>query len=429
MVFNLKIIMLLISAYLIRPTAFGQQYTTIGIAVSVVALVLHLVDVKRRGDKIIIPPQNAAVMFLVTMLFTLLSLHTQIVGSFTNPDFVLKALIAHIVVIISFGIVLSENKSKYRFFRSFAQTLLFFISSYYITLLLSIFIPFESLKIYSLPVAGYEGSTGDTYFPFTVLYTFFGTGQGEQLLLPRLLGLFRESGILQMFIICVLFNLKAINLDRWWVKTLLFLGIIASFSTAGVAIFFGTLLLKFVLDKKFVTALIILVITYLAVMYTPYIGIEAKSDTHGASLSDRSFAIERTIAQLEEAPFGTGLYNSTVKNSGINLLAVSATIGIQGFLLVIITYFVPMIYTDNRKQYILATAPIILTSLTSQPILDAPLVYIMFMAPTTLIYPVTRMVKVKKQKRINQLDPINNLPRNTQELIERKRNNSPNLNI
>lgn len=375
--FYIKIGLMLLTCYLIRPSAFGQQYTAIGIMIALVTLLLHLYQQKRGGKPVIILPQNKAVIIMTCLLFTFLAFHVLLVSSNHNLDYVLKALVAHIAIVTAFGVILSDERSNVIFFRGFIKTLLIFVFSYYITIVLSIFIPIENLKIFKLNIEGYEG-TGNTYFPFTILYSFMNVGE---LQLPRLLGLFREAGILQMFMIWALFNLKRINMNTWKIKLTLILGIIASFSTAGIAVLVISLVISFVLNKKLVRAFIFIVVAYIAVFYTPIIGVNAKMDTHGASISDRYIATENSLNLLKDNPFGVGLYNTTgYENSGINLVAASSMIGIQGFILTIATYLIPLIFVENKKNYFLSVSPILVTSIASQPILDAPLVYVIMMA-------------------------------------------------
>lgn len=375
--FYIKIGLMLLTCYLIRPSAFGQQYTAIGIIIALVTLLLHLYLQKKEGKPVIILPQNKAVIVMTCLLFTLLALHVLLVNSNHNLDYVLKALIAHIAIVIAFGIILSDERSNIIFFRGFIKTLLIFVFSYYITMVLTVFIPIDNLRLFKLNIKGYEG-TGNTYFPFTILYSFMNVGE---LKLPRLLGLFREAGILQMFMIWALFNLKRINMNSWWVKLTLIFGIVASFSTAGIAVLVISLVISFVLNRKILRAFIFVIVAYIAVFYTPIIGVNAKMDTHGASISDRYIATENSLNLLKENPIGIGLYNTTgYDNSGINLVAASSMIGIQGFILAILTYLVPLFFLQNKKNYFLSISPILITSLVSQPILDAPLVYVMMMA-------------------------------------------------
>ncbi|MGN7167362.1 hypothetical protein ACTHSJ_16015 [Paenibacillus cellulositrophicus] len=410
--FYLKIGLMLLTCFLIRPSAFGQQFTAIGIAVSLFTLLLHLHQQKGKGLPVKISSQNLSVIIMTSLLFTLLSLHVVLVNSNNNLDFVLKALIAHIAIIISFGIILSNEESNITFFRWFIKILLLFVFSYYVTLLLSIFIPLNSLQLFKLNIKGYEG-TGNTYFPFTILYSFMSVGENG-FKLPRLLGLFRESGILQMFMIWSLFNLKRVNMNKPWVKVTLFLGILASFSTAGVAVLFINLVISFILNKKLIRAAVFVIFAYLAIFYTPFIGVNAKMDTHGASISDRYIAVENSLNSLKENPLGIGLYNATgFNNSGINLVAASSMIGIQGFLLAILTYLIPMIFVQNKRSYFLSVSPLLITSLTSQPILDAPLVYVMMMALHP-IYAKQEMQNNKKKlinnSKYNKLVPKFSLP-------------------
>ena len=270
---------------------------------------------------------------------------------------------------------------NYLFFRWFIKILLFFSISYSITLILGMFIgiSFDKLLMFNIPVEGYE-SSGNIYFPFTQLYGFMTVANIK---LPRALGFFRESGIFQAFLIWAFFNLKQYNLESNKNKIILIFGIIGTFSTAGIAVLFGVYAIKLFINKKQMVSICLIGMSVIGLIYTPYIGLKAKSVTHSTSISDRSLATMNGLKRLKGNPFGTGIYNievNAIENSGINLLAISYKIGLIGLVLVLLVYFLPMYGYLYKRNYFVGVLPFFMTLLISQPILDAPFIYIMLLA-------------------------------------------------
>lgn len=378
MSFALKIGLLLLTAFFVKPTAFGEDYSILGLGLALLALLFHLLDCRIHPEKKLgVQGGPRLVLVLVLVLFGYLLGHAMLMNS-VSLMVVLKSAALNGVVALAAAFILSERRASYVFFRSLVIVFLGFVISYYLTLTLAVaWRPMEQLELFRIKIGTYP-SSGTTYFPFTVMY---GVYTVDGIRFPRLLGLFRESGILQMFLLWSLFNLKSLRLDKRWIKLTLLLGIAASFSTAGLAILFVNLVLHCLLHRRILSAVFLLLFTYGVIMYAPFIGIHEKNETHGASISDRTTATEAGIEALEDNPMGAGMYNIKAPNAGINLVAASSMIGVAGVVLTLAVYFAPMLAAERRKRYLLAVIPIVLTSLISQPILDAPLLYLLLMAP------------------------------------------------
>ncbi|WP_427126726.1 O-antigen ligase family protein [Priestia megaterium] len=388
-----KILILLIAVFLVKPSALGQSLTSIGIGLSVLSLSLHFMEFSKR--KIRLTKKNFIVSLSVLSLWTYLLAHASILGS-NHLDFVIKAYLAHVVLVICGAIVLSDRKSNFLFFRYFILSLVGSSLSYWITYTLSLILGLDKLYLFTLPIEGYDGS-GSIYLPFTILYGLFSVGDIQ---LPRLLGLFRESGILQAFLVWAYFNLKNYNLEYKWIKMLIILGIIGTFSTSGIAVFLGTIVIYLIANKKPLRGTLISLAMLLALFFTPYIGLKNKAETHGDSINDRMYATISGLEKLKEHPIGEGLYQlnyNDLPNSGINLLAISYKIGILGFILVLIMYFLPLYKYEYKKNYIVSIFPLFITMLTSQPLLDAPLVLMIFLAVYDSKNRVREKVKAKRK--------------------------------
>ncbi|MGG0510613.1 hypothetical protein ABE078_24435 [Priestia megaterium] len=373
----IKVLILLVAVFLVKPAAMGQSLTSVGLFLSLFSLSIHLIQFSKK--KIKFTRKNFIVACSTLLVWTYLLGHASILGS-NHLDFVIKAYLAHLIIIVSGAIILSDRKSNFLFFKFFILSLVISSISYSITYILSLKMGLETLYLFTLPIEGYKGS-GNIYLPFTILYGVLNVGDIQ---LPRLLGLFRESGILQAFLIWAYFNLKSYNLNnKKWIKVFLVLGIIGTFSTTGIAVFLSTCVIYLLLNKKFLSSILISITMLLALFFTPYIGLAYKSETHGDSINDRMYATFNGLEKLKEHPLGEGLYQmnySDLSNSGINLLAISYKIGAIGFFLVLMMYLVPLYKYTHKKNYLICIFPLFITMLISQPLLDAPLVLIMFLA-------------------------------------------------
>ncbi|UZJ79343.1 hypothetical protein [Fictibacillus sp. KU28468] len=391
----IKSITLVIGVFLLRPTALGQQYTTFGVILVLFAFGIHMLECLKNRKSYFVTRKNFIIILTSVLLWTYLLSHALVAGS-NHLDFVIKASIAHIIVISCAAVILSHQKSNYMFFRHLMKIFIFFSITYTLTFILGMFlgISFDRLKLFNLPVEGYE-QAGEVYFPFTQLYGFMTVGS---LQLPRGLGFFRESGIFQAFLIWAFFNLNNYRLDNKKNKVLLFLGIVGTFSTTGIVTFFTVFAIKLFLTKRRFWSLILVSLSIFVLFYAPYIGLKSKSVTHSTSISDRSFATKTGLERLIENPVGIGLYNtesSKVANEGINLLAMSYTVGIIGLIIILVTYFLPIYGYAFKRSYLVGVIPFFITFLISQPILDAPFIYLMFMADYGSLTSFENDIKVK----------------------------------
>jgi len=120
-------------------------------------------------------------------------------------------------------------------------------------------------------------------------------------------------------------------------------------------------------------------LVYPVAMYTPYIGLEDKAVTHGASLSDRSSSIERGLNDVRRNPLGNGLYSSLGMNDGICLLAELGMIGLFGFACKVLLLSGLRLGPGLNWKKVGACAPLLITALVSQPIAGAPVMLVICM--------------------------------------------------
>jgi hypothetical protein len=132
-------------------------------------------------------------------------------------------------------------------------------------------------------------------------------------------------------------------------------------------------------------------LVYPVSMYTPYIGLEDKAVTHGASLSDRSESIKRGLEDVRQNPFGNGLYSSLAKNDGICLVAELGMIGLFGFACQVLLLSGLRLGPGMNWKKVAACAPLLITALISQPIAGAPMMYVIGMVFVPQMIPRRKM--------------------------------------
>lgn len=379
---NIVVLFMLVSYFFVRPSALGQDYSTIGIISAILAFIIYFVFFSKRIKINLISNKNIYVLLINNIFWIYLLGHSWINKS-EGILFTLKAFISNLVIIIIFFVLLNDKVINKKFFKALFNIIKFSIISWIITVVISIIIPLESLYIFKLPLQTYD-SSGSIYFPFTILYGFMTVGSIK---LPRLLSLFRESGIAQMIFIWYIFNLESYNLNTKFNKIILILGTVATFSTSGIFILFFIFALKYLIKnnnfKNYIMALAISLFSIYILFNAPYIGIKNKMITHGESISIRMNMVIRGIDKFIDNPLGIGMYGDlATANSNINLIASMYVIGIIGVIIYITIYIFPIRYMSKNEKinYITSIMSIFITGLLSQPLLDAPGLYIHFFA-------------------------------------------------
>lgn len=378
----------LLAGFLMRPTAFGQRYTIAAMVITSVSLMIYLFFKK---DALI--PRNKQIyrhMIFLTSFITIYLIYEITISIYffkSNLEFAGKELITTLVIVPAYSIFLIDRSKNRLFFSLFAILISALGYSAIVTFLVSRLTGIDALHFFSVDVKGYELSadavvaTGAVYFPFTMLYSQFTSGDIDLL---RVSGFFREAGIYQA-VCCYCLAYEFFTRRSWVIMVGLLAGVVAAFSTAGILIMLVTIGLVFLFYGKrskinIVICIVLVAIAYPVAFYTPYIGLEAKGVTHSTSISDRSIAISEGFKEFYNNPWGNGLFSSEKESSGINLVASIGAIGFIGFLcqFVIISGW-RFGFNDASKKRMIACFPLLITALFSQPIAAAPLVYILTM--------------------------------------------------
>ena len=379
---HITAILLVASAYLFRPTVFSDWSTIYGLGLLVVTFVFYLLSY--RGTRYRTCPVALRVIVLTSILWTYLLIHAAVCRS-AGFDIVMKIFITNCTVVWLFGIILANDRYNKVFFSYLTVFFAVMGLSSLLTLILSVFIPLESMRVLSFPIPWYNCQEV-WHFPLS----FGSYYESKELMFLRFNGLFREPGILPAFSCWAFFYALHHRLPKW-VLVGLTASVVLTFSTAGIALLPMMGVLWVALNKKMrrsarVTLVVAGVILVVAVTFlTPYIGIKQKIESHPGSFDERIRRSIDGLLLLRKYPMGIGYWNhlETFRgdNMGITLLAQSGNIGLPGLMLVVLVYFAPLFTRSaNPKPYLAAVFPILVTSLFAQPIFDLPLVYIVLLA-------------------------------------------------
>jgi hypothetical protein len=382
---------LVLNLFLMRPAALGQTYTTLAILGAAALVGLYVIAFANK--KIPAAPRLRFEMLSLFVLMTLYWIYIYPVSLFfdrTDMDLLYKGLLTEILILVPYGVFLSGTNANRTFFRQCCTVIALLGYSSLITAVLSLILGSrDPLFLFTLQVKGYTeasvdqtAAVGAVYFPLSMLYSDF---VADAVTLERYSGFFREAGIYQAFA-CFCLAYEAYTRRSKLVMAGLVIGVIFAFSSLGIVLVMATLGLVFLVGRRGLTAgraliaVISVALCYPIAVYTPYIGLSDKADTHAASLSDRSLAIIDGLRTVAENPLGYGLFSNLSENGGICLIASLAQVGLFGFLcqFIMLSGWRP----GPRQSWpkIVACMPLLVTALISQPIAAAPATTILLMA-------------------------------------------------
>lgn len=380
-------VILVANAFLLRPAAFGQNLSSVALVVSVVFLFFHLFSAKNSRKNLYDLDNIRAMKKLIALVFFYLFyvLLLFVIFQKSNLDYLLKEIVLTVGVVISYSVFLSRTDINEKFFNLMATLVSIIGWSGFFTILISQFVDVQLLRVGGVEIEGYESyagvDVGGIYFPFTMIYGNFTTGD---FVFYRVSGFFREPGIYQA-ICCSLVLYEGLGRCSKMVLIGLILGCILSLSSIGVLLLPMTLALLYALKKRKVTfriffALLSIPFGAFLIMNLPGIGLADKLVTHSTSISDRTEAMLNGVNSLWINPLGYGLFGNASQNSGINMIAALGSIGVVGFIL---QFFILSGYRFNLNYSSICRigfcVPIVVTSVFSQPIYGAPMVYIFTM--------------------------------------------------
>lgn len=380
---------LMIAIFFLRPMALGEAFTPLSLIVALVAFILFIIS-DRAIEITAILRRNLLIAACTVIFWIYLVIHALVSGA-KHPQYLFSALVTFTFVMCVYSLMLSELENNRKYFTFLRIIIYLFISSYFITLLISLFIPLESLHLFDIRSSNnvdYGDKWGGVYFPLTPAYgitkifgfTFF-----------RSAGPFREAGIFQAFIIWAFFSICNSEKNSFFQKMILIFGLFASYSTAGILVFGLTAIVNVFMGnnslqnssmifKKIITVIIASCSLVIVFLYMPVFGLIDKLQKSQASINDRIEATRNGLSLLYDNPLGIGYSNSLDPSIGVNFLSAMGLIGLPGVALFTLLIGVSVFHLNSKnecKRYFVLMLPFFLTALIFQPFIDAPLVYIM----------------------------------------------------
>jgi hypothetical protein len=371
---------LVLNLFVMRPSALGERYTAIGVLVAPLLTGMYLFHT-HRNTRYTTPRLRGetAGLLALTALYWVYIAPVSIFFQRSQLLWTMYELVTTGVIVVSYSAFLLDINANRLFFRQLCNVVALLGLSSCVTVLLTWWLGSkDGLYLFSLAVKGYadyeqdpRAATGAVYFPLSMLYGGYTSGMVS---FDRYCGFFREAGIYQA-VACFCMIYEALTRRSWLVMACLVGGIVCAFSTLGVALLALSIGLVVLLSSKSSKRLLVprMLVTVAVVamawplaLYTPYIGLKDKAQTHGASLSDRAGSIERGVANFTANPLGFGLFSGKEENDGISLLAQMGMIGLFGF--------------ACQVAILSACSPLLITALVSQPIAGAPTIYVILLA-------------------------------------------------
>jgi hypothetical protein len=391
---NLLSLGLVLNLFLMRPSALGERYTMLGVLIAPALAGLYLFHTRRvtRYTTPLLRSETGGLLTLIAVYW----LYMGPVSIFSDKSqllWTMYELVTTTIVVVSYSAILLDVNANRLFFRQLCSIVALLGLSSCVTVLLTFYLGSkDSLYLFTMAVKGYADdetnaqlATGAIYFPFSMLYGGYTSGLVS---FDRYCAFFREAGIYQA-VACFCLIHEALTRRSRIVVAGLVGGVVCAFSTLGItllAISAGLIFLlsgaanRRMLAPRLVATMLFVGLAWPVALYTPYIGLKDKEQTHGASVSDRADSVKRSMQRFEAHPFGTGLFSGTELNDGISLLAQLGMLGLFGFTcqVMILSAWRPGAKVNWAK--VGACSPILITALLSQPIAGAPTIYVILLA-------------------------------------------------
>jgi hypothetical protein len=385
---------LVLNLFIMRPSALGERFTMLGVLVAPALTGLYLFHTRRnvRYSTPLLRRETGGLLALIAIYWIYMG-PISIFSENSHLLWTIYELVTTGIIVLSYSAFLIDVNANKLFFRQLSTVVALLGLSSCITVLLTWYLGSkDGLYLFTLAVKGYgdkatnaQLATGAVYFPFSMLYGGYTSGVVS---FDRYCAFFREAGIYQA-VACFCLIHEALTRRSMIVIAGLFGGVVCAFSTLGITLLALSIGLIFLLSggarrrllvPRLVITAMLVGLAYPVALYTPYIGLKDKEQTHGASVSDRSESVRRSLQRIEQHPFGTGLYSGTELNDGISLLAQLGMLGLFGFAcqVMILSAYRPGAKVNWAK--IGACSPILITALLSQPIAGAPTIYVILLA-------------------------------------------------
>ncbi len=384
MIINIKKILIIFWTFAFlcfRPSIFGEKYNLI-VFITFLSLSILLIGLEK--------PSIRRNPFSISLLIGMMALYffTQgfLLGSPTSIIFNSCFLIVFVSLLVA--IVMPVNTLP--ILKAFVHIHVVLAISSIITISLFFLLGLNPDNLISLldlgPLLGrtqeeykYAFEAHTLYFPYSVNWASIGIGGYS---IPRMLGIYREAGMAQIFFFTAYFFTYLVDFNRIkLVRALLLLGGILTFSTSGLLSFFvGYLFLNYFPQwkirfsaKKLLIIFIVIPVILTILIFTPDIGILDKIASISGSQRTQSFLY--SINLFAENPlFGIGYYKGfeDMERLGeeyvqfLGIIGVAYQIGIVGLVL----YFLPWLYAIryfHNRTTVFVLIPCFVTLFFSQP--------------------------------------------------------------
>lgn len=359
--------LMLASVVLLRPGLFGEAVAPAGLALVLAALVAAFARREHQAPRR--QPAVTVLVALVALAYLWLLLRGAVIGSSGDNQNLLQDLALTVGSVAAGAAVLADPPVRRAVGRGFVVLVAVVCASWVVTALWWAVAGIGTGQIGSISV-GYAG-VQPLYLPFTVGYgdyDVFGTS------VPRLAGLGREAGWMAMYCAAAFFMAGAVGYRSRVLKALLLAGLVGTLSTAG----FGVFVVVWTVDaflrgrgriapigmlRQIVGLGVMAGAAWLA-LDAPVLGVSAKEDANGTSLTERQDATDAGLRALTGHPWGgTG----SEKEAGINLISDVAVNGLPFVVLVTAALLLPTLWTRGRGAGGAVALVVFLTMLLSQP--------------------------------------------------------------
>ncbi len=369
---NLLAIALFAASAFVRPTIAGDAMSFVG---SIALFAIGLASLGTLGFGGSLLNCEAASQGTAIVLWLFLMIHAALNGV---PNFYAASAFLQISSCsVGAALCLSHRNVHDAFFSLWRRFLIALSISWIVTVALSLFVGLPSLRLASLQTLHYD--VYEIYFPLTFSY---GVKDYDGIQLVRASAWFREAGIAQAFYASAILTIRELKTARQWASAaLLFVGGMATQSTIGIAVVgvSAAVCMIRIFRHPAIRLAILVPAAYLALagiqltINDDTIGLAAKMETD--SYLDRATQVENGLRAFYENPLGYGAYNTLVA-SGVNLVSSLGSIGLFGAALVLLNIAASIVSTESKVEKFVFVLPLFVTSLTSQPLLDAALMYV-----------------------------------------------------
>jgi hypothetical protein len=363
---------LFVSSICYKPMILGNDYAFLGIMGYSFVIVFCLA---RKKGKVSIATNTHFRTYIAGILLFIYCFFQCILLKSDRQTAAIQTCILLILATSAYFVVLGNKGIAVNFIRITYYAMCFFSISYLISLALMFRGGWDSILVTTFDYSYFTKS--NIYFPFTTTY---GTMPLNGILLRRLLGFARESGIMQVFYIWGFYSADKYFENPKRVQILMVIGVAACLSTNGF-IAFGISLILY-LDINKILSKKTIVIVFLAFM-AAYLLFHASgtriSDRAIATIDDRKEGIEYGLQIFKEKPlFGGGFYSTLGDaniQTGICAIASLGQVGIIGISMWLMTYVFAFLDAPNKKRFIYTNIALFITALFGQPMVFAPVMY------------------------------------------------------